>query len=307
MLMRRLAVRSGLPNRIDPFFSVDQIIAPIYSFYLLICGRPYAFTLHDLQEKHLPTNFNLIRRSARQIANVSLTRAAARIVCESAYVASDIRIYYPWTEGKISVIAAPPQRQFCNAVPETLLSQVKALYQLPDEYLFFPAQFFAHKNHIRLIDAFASVLIQYPNCHLVFTGKKIHEYGNVMAHVAARDLSHRVLHLGHLPDDHMASVYKLATAVVVPTLFESISIPVYEAFGIGTAVCVSNVLAIPEQVGDAALLFDPYSVEDMATVICKALASEDLRRQLISKGKARIATMTISRYACQLDELLAAF
>lgn len=61
----------------------------------------------------------------------------------------------------------------------------------------------------------------------------------------------------------------------IATLFESISIPVYEAFSVGTAVCASNVVALPEQVGDAGLLFDPQSTDDITEKICALLVSPE--------------------------------
>jgi glycosyltransferase involved in cell wall biosynthesis len=110
--------------------------------------------------------------------------------------------------------------------------------------------------------------------------------------------------LGYVDTDTMAAVLLRATIVVVPTLFESISIPVYEAFRMGVPVCASNVVALPEQIGDAGVLFDPFSVDDMARKISSLLDDAPMRAELVRRGTARIAGLTMERYAAELAELL---
>ena len=91
--------------------------------------------------------------------------------------------------------------------------------------------------------------------------------------------------------------------MVIPTLFESISIPVFEAFALGAPVCASRIGALPEQIGEAGALFDPFSVPEIARTICAALADEDRRRELVRRGKA-VAGMTREAYAARLQSVL---
>ena len=84
-------------------------------------------------------------------------------------------------------------------------------------------------------------------------------------------LNERVCHLGYVEQDDLQAVYRLATALVMPSLFESVSIPIYEAFQVGTPVAASGILAIPEQVGDAGLLFDPKSVASIKDAILRII------------------------------------
>jgi glycosyltransferase involved in cell wall biosynthesis len=299
------AAAAGFAGRIGLFSEVDKVIAPIYSTYLLASSRPFAFTLHDLQDKHQPQNFTPLQRAWRNITNFLLTRAAARIVCESSHVESDIRAFFPATAHKVRVIAAPPLTTFSNlSIPAPLQTEAVTRLRLPAQYLFYPAQFFAHKNHLRLIDAFTQVAVEHPGCQLLLTGRPIHDYNKVVARIRERGLSDAVRLLGHLSDMDLAILYKCATLVVIPTLFESISIPMYEAFTLGTPVCVSNVVALPEQAGDAAVLFDPYSINDMARRLSATLADPQLRLELVERGRRRIAGMTMQRYAEQLRQLL---
>ena len=287
------------------FDEVDLVIAPVYSMNLLASPRPFAFTLHDLQEKYLPENFGLATRLWRQLTNRMLTRRAARIVCESNFVKGDIVRFFGVPEARIAVIPAPPITSLRESrLDDASLAAVRAKFKLPPQYVFYPAQFWPHKNHRRLVEAFARVAEAHPECTLVLTGKKRDEFGRVFERVRELGLSSRVLHIGYVETSELAGLYRCATVAAIPTLFESISIPVYEAFSVGTPVCASNVVALPEQVGDAGLLFDPLSVNDIADKIGTLLADSALRTQLTERGLRRIASINHAGYALQLAELI---
>jgi len=286
------------------FEQVDSVLAPVYSMKLLATRRPFAFTLHDLQEKYLPQNFGAATRLWRELTNRILTRRAARIVCESNFVKSDIVRFFGVPPDRVAVIPAPPVTMLRDArLDERSLDAVRAKFKLPPRYVFYPAQFWPHKNHRRLVEAFARVAQAEPDCALVLTGKQRDEYARVFEQVRALGLASRVLHIGYVETSELAALYRCATVAAIPTLFESISIPVYEAFAIGTAVCASNVVALPEQIGDAGLLFDPLSAEDIADKICQLLRSPELRAQLIERGLRRIASVNHADYALRLAEL----
>ena len=118
------------------------------------------------------------------------------------------------------------------------------------------------------------------------------------------EIEDRVLHFGYVNTDTLAALYRRATFVVIPTLFESVSIPIYEAFTLSVPVCASSVVALPEQVGDAGMLFDPFSIGDMTNKMCELLADERLRQSLIVKGRERVKALTTERYATQLAGIL---
>jgi len=85
--------------------------------------------------------------------------------------------------------------------------------------------------------------------------------------------------------------------LVMPTLFESVSIPIYEAFALGVPVCCSNVVALPEQVGDAALIFDPNNAADIADKILQLLRDVPLAAELVIRGKQRVKNFDHADYA----------
>jgi glycosyltransferase involved in cell wall biosynthesis len=292
-----------LPDNGGGLFSgVEKLIAPIYSTRLLASRQPFLFTLHDLQEKYYPQNFTIAQRIWRNFINKSLSRAADGIICESHQVKSDIQRFLAVDQSKITVIAAPPATDFsAEHVNSAEFKEAAKKVVLPRQFLFYPAQFFPHKNHIRLVEALAVILRSFPDCHLLLTGQSKYDFGKVIRRVAELGIQNRVTHLGYVDTDMLAAVYLRATVVVVPTLFESISIPVYEAFRLGVPVCASNVVALPEQIGNAGVLFDPLSIEDMAEKISSVLGNPELQTELIRRGKARVGGLTPNRYAAQLE------
>jgi glycosyltransferase involved in cell wall biosynthesis len=287
----------------DPFASQDILLAPIYSLALLHTSRPFAYTLHDLQERYYPENFHWSQRAWRHHVHSQLLQRARRVICESNYVKSDIVRFFGLPEERAVVVPAPPQQQFLADQAENQLQAVRLRLQLPERYLFYPAQFWLHKNHMRLVEAFREVVREVPDLNLVLTGKKHDEYDTVMSAVDRFGLHNRVRHLGYVEQDDLRAIYKLATALVMPSLFESVSIPIFEAFEVGTPVAASNILAIPEQVGDAGLLFDPKSSDSIKQAVLKIIDPKTAC-ELTKRGRERMSLMTLERYGAQLQDLL---
>lgn len=292
----------ALPDR---FLDFDVLLAPIYTTRLLLYGRPFVFTLHDLQERYFPEYFSFAQRLWRAWSNRVLTQRAAGVICESNHVRLDIEKFLHVDASRIFVIPGPPASELLSAnVDERALSRVKALLSLPDEYVLYPAQFFPHKNHVNLVRALALVGDRFPRAHLIFTGDRRYEYRRVFSCAERLGVSERVRHVGYLDTASLAAVYRMAKCIAIPTLFESISIPMYEAFALGVPVCISDVAALPEQAGGAALLFDPRSADDIAEKLASLLGDSALRRSLVERGRARVLALSMDAYSKKLRELL---
>jgi glycosyltransferase involved in cell wall biosynthesis len=288
----------------DPFMSQDILLAPIYSLALLHTSKPFAYTLHDLQESHYPENFSWWQRAWRYQVHSQLLKRAQRVICESRQVRTDIIRLFGVPEEQAVVMAAPPLQQFLADETQDRVEAARIRLQLPEKFLFYPAQFWPHKNHMRLIEAFQEVVTEFPDLKLVLTGKKRDGYQAVMGAIKKFGLNEQVQHLGYVEQDDLQAIYTLATALVMPSLFESISIPIYEAFRVGTPVAASNILAIPEQVGDAGLLFDPNSVASIKETILRIVKDPEAARQFGRRGRDKMSTMTPERYGAQLQNLL---
>jgi glycosyltransferase involved in cell wall biosynthesis len=299
LIADRMHVR--LPDR---FASQDILLAPIYSLALLHTSKPFVYTLHDVQENYFPENFSRWQRVWRYQVHAQLLARAARVICESGQVKADIIGTFGIAEQRTVVITAPPLQPLPADASDDRLHSVRIRLLLPEKFLFYPAQFWVHKNHLRLIEAFAEAVTEVPDLKLVLTGKKRDEYDVVMRAIGKFGLRDKVCHLGYVEQDDLPPIYRLATALIMPSLFESVSIPIYEAFQVGTPVMASNILAIPEQVGDAGLLFDPSSVASIKQAILKMTADPEAARRLAKRGQDRMSAMTPERYGAQLKDLL---
>lgn len=168
-------------------------------------------------------------------------------------------------------------------------SLVKSMekYTLPEKYVFYPAQFWKHKNHERLVRAIALLKKKVPDIKLVLVGSKKNAYESIVELVKKMGLSKEVFFLGYVPEECMPDIYRRARALVMPTHFGPTNIPPLEAFCAGCPVAVSGIYGMPEQVGDAAILFDPSSVEEIADAI-EAIWNDDvLCEKLKERGYQR--------------------
>lgn len=265
---------------------------------------PTLFNPHDLQHRHLPELFTPEERQRRD----SLLRAGCTesdaVVVASEWVRQDVVRQYAVEPNKVHVVAwgAPTA-----AYDQPTASQIDAVldrFQLTRGFVLYPAQTWPHKNHARLIDALALLRERDAlNIPLVCTGART-EYARVLEQQVERlGLSAAVSFLGRVGEGELKALYRAARMVVVPTLFEAVSFPIYEAFAEGVAVACSHVTALPDQVGNAAILFDPYSIEDIAAAIRRVFVDTALRRLLIERGTARMAQLDWTRTARAYREL----
>jgi glycosyltransferase involved in cell wall biosynthesis len=108
-----------------------------------------------------------------------------------------------------------------------------------------------------------------------------------------------------VPDAPLAALSRLAAAFVFPSLYEGFGLPPLEAMALGAPVIVSNVSSLPEEVGDAAILIDPTSAEDIAAAIQRVLEDPVLRDDLIRRGHARAAAFSWTRSVARTREVYA--
>src|SRR5262249_54403569 len=132
----------------------------------------------------------------------------------------------------------------------------------------------------------------------VCTGS-LHErfWAQIASLISQLGLDKQVCFLGFVPQGDLRALYRLARCLVLPTLFEANSLPIFEAWLDGAPVVCSNVTALPEQIMDAGLLFDPLDVTSMADAIAKVFTDAHLREDLRAKGRHRLADFDWKRTA----------
>lgn len=293
-------------EELDKFSDIDVFLSPAISAYPhFYMNKPFVFTLHDMQERYYPEFFSKYKRLMRWLKNRTLARSADKIICESNFVKDDIVKFTGENGDKISVIQSPPPENFLNYKFESeRFAKVKVKYNLPEKFVFYPAQCWFHKNHIKLVEAFEIVSKKYNDVYLILTGSQQNNYNNLMRRIDELNLNHKVKHLGYIDYEDLPYFYKMSQFLVMPTLFESVSIPIYEAFALEVAVCSSNVVALPEQVGDAGVIFDPHNINDMAEKMMVYLSDESLRKEKVRLGFERVKNFNHNEYKNKLMEVL---
>ena len=291
---------------LDTFSNIDMFLSPTISAYPhFYMNKPFVFTLHDMQERYYPEFFSKYENTIRWLNNRTLARSSDKIICESNFVKNDIVKFTGVNSSKINIIQSPPPEEFLNyKFDDKQLDIVKIKYDLPKKYIFYPAQCWFHKNHIKLVEAFKIVNEQIDDVYLVLTGSQQNNYNNLMARVAELSLENKVKHLGYIDYEDLPYLYKMSQFLVMPTLFESVSIPIYEAFSLEVAVCSSNVVALPEQVGDAGLLFDPHNINDIAEKMLMYLKDKGLQQEKARLGYEKVNDFNHNEYSKKLLKVL---
>ena len=174
------------------------------------------------------------------------------------------------------------------------------LASLPAKYLFYPAQFWEHKNHVRLIDAVHNASEKYPDVHLALAGSRKNNYDAVVAHVAELGFESHVTLLGYVSDRAKLELYRHARALVMPTFYGPTNIPPLEAFQLGCPVATSRIYGVPEQLGEAALLFDPSSVAEIQEAVERLWSDDDLCHALVRLGSERARTWGSEQFSQRL-------
>jgi len=201
---------------------------------------------------------------------------AEHIICNSQATAQDIIDFFGISADKITpVLLAHDAANF-------------RFLNLPiHNYFLYLGRNDPYKNLQRLISAFASI----PNCldyELWIAGPMDDRYTpDLVMQIEALKLTHQVKFLSYVPYSELPKIIGQAIALVMPSLWEGFGLPVLEAMACGIPVITSNLSSLPEVTGDAALLVDPYDVDEIAEAMQAIAADPSLRSQLQQASLAR--------------------
>jgi glycosyltransferase involved in cell wall biosynthesis len=177
-------------------------------------------------------------------------------------------------------------------------------FATPPKFLFYPAQFWTHKNHERLLRALAAAKSQAQDIFLVLVGSKKNNYARIEALIGELGLDENVVNLGYVENRHMGALYRRARALVMPTFFGPTNIPPLEAFACGCPVAAADVYGMREQVGNAGLLFNPSSVDEIADALIRLWNDDDLHAELVRKSRAAAERWGAVQFGARLLEIV---
>ena len=229
---------------------------------------PSVVTLHDLQHLDLPHLFSRQTRLFRRAAYDRSARRAGIVIVPSSFVRARAEALLGLDPLRVRVVP--------HGVDHSVFSPSEAARE---PFVLYPARVWPHKNHARLLAAFALLRNSRPKLTLVLTGAGTEALAGPPG-VSAR---------GVVPERELVDLYRRASCVVFPSLYEGFGAPPLEAMACGAPVAAASSGAIPEVCGDAAVLFDPNDSEAIADGISRAL---DRSRELSEIGPAHAAQFT---------------
>lgn len=250
---------------------------------------PSVLTFWDMQHEFYPEFFTRSELRYRNYAFRASAQKANRIIVSSEFTKMCLIEYYGVLSDKIDVIYTG-YGEICRPIDDHGgLEAIRSKYKLPDSFIYYPAALWPHKNHRALLDTICLVRNKHGlNVNLVLSGMSAARSDELRDEIRQRMLEEVVTVLGNIPYDDLPYLYNLATMMIFPSLFEGFGIPLVESMACGCPVICSNNTSIPEVVGDAALLFDPLSVDEMASSIIRIWNDSTLRDKLRLAGLKRV-------------------
>jgi glycosyltransferase involved in cell wall biosynthesis len=258
------------------------------------CPAPLVTTIHDLAFEHLPETFTRRGKAQLRLTVRRTARRAAHILTVSEFSRQDIIKTYRLPPDKITVTYNGCEAQFTplGAAHET--EAIKRKFGITKEYLLAVGSLQPRKNLVRLLHAYAKLRAQQPDfqLQLVLVGRQLWLYQEILREIKQQDFAADVIVTDYVSDENLPALYRSAVALVYPSLFEGFGLPPLEAMACGTPVITSNTSSLPEVVGPAALLIDPYDEAAIAQAIWQIARDSELRRRLQQAGLTQAQQFT---------------
>jgi hypothetical protein len=255
--------------------------------------KPYIWTLWDLCHLDSP-EFPEVRTSGkfegREEATSRSLRKASLVVVDSKKLEDNARWSYGLSADKfVQIPFTPPQAILEGTVSEAPLPSV--VTNIRKKYVFYPAQLWTHKNHLRIAQALSILIGKGHDIHAVFIGKDHGAGPKLREAIRALEVEDRVHFLGYVEDEVVPELYRQSLGLVMASYFGPTNIPPLEALQLDVPVVASN--QHTEQLGNAALYFDPDDAEELADRILD-LTDRAVVKRLRENGKDLLASVDYS-------------
>lgn len=263
---------------------------------------PYIVTVHDISFYRYPQYFKYWQGRFKRREFPRGICGAERIVTVSEFTKRDLLNYFPQLpSSKITPILLGVEKH------GTLLEDGVAVlekYKINRPYVLFVGTVEPRKNIITLIKAMTKLWDRGECSHdLVISGKYGWMYNNITEFISRSRHKDKIILTGYVPDEELPYLYKNASLFVYPSVYEGFGLPPVEAMAYGIPVICSDSASLPEAAGDAALYFRAYEIPKLASCIKKVLSNDQLRQQLILKGKRRVMNLTWDKTGKEIVDL----
>jgi glycosyltransferase involved in cell wall biosynthesis len=265
----------------------------------LACSVPLVVSVHDVSYLEHPQYFTRFRSRQLRFTVKRTVEAAARILTPSEFSRRAILRNYKLDERKVVVVPNAVSSSFRPVERESAAAVVEEKFGISGPFVLTVGDLQPRKNHLGLLHAFEETLRQHPHLphRLVFVGKETWYSKELHRAVMRSNVAGRVHFTGFVEDPDLLQFYGACDLFVFPSFYEGFGLPILEAMACGRAVACSSATAMPEVANAAGILFDPYSVPEMARAIGDVLLDEEMRVRLERLGSNRAASFTWERAA----------
>jgi glycosyltransferase involved in cell wall biosynthesis len=313
---RALLRQPGKMASVDRLLSVmhaDIVYFTTPSYLALEIDRfNYLFTVWDLSHRD-EVEFPEVRIrhefERREFLYESVLKKACGIFVDSPTGRENVVRRYGVDSDRVHLMPFSPAR--ATVLSEEAYAEhfvdVRTKYNLPRDlkYVYYPAQFWSHKNHVFLLKGLHALESRYGiRIGAVFTGRDFGNMRHVRSIAADLGLSDRVFFLGFVPDNDVPYLYRQSIALVMPTYFGPTNLPPLEAFSLGVPVLYPDLETLREQVGDAGLLIDLARPDSMADALFSLIDQPALRQRMIERGTRRLASTDDADRLSTLERVL---
>lgn len=249
---------------------------------------PQVVVMHDLAFEHFKEHVPYLALKYYQYFTPRFAHKAQRLATVSEYSKQDIIKQYNITASNIDVVYNGVKEVYQPAT-EATKAETKQRYSQGKNYFIYVGAIHPRKNVKNLLLAFEQFKAETGSDYqLLIVGRKAWDFEEVDATHTAMKYKQEVKFLGHVPPAELGKITASAFALVYVSLFEGFGIPIVEAMNCNVPVITSNLTSMPEAAGDAALLVNPYAVNEIAAAMQSLFNDPALRNSLIEKGKAQV-------------------
>ncbi len=275
LTFKKLTFRKEFYDFLINHYNIQIVHCP-YQFIPKTKKAKLITTMHDVQELHFPEFFTDQEKQNRAVNYPDYMKRADAIVVSYNHIKEDLIHFFEINSAKIHTLLIGLNDLW---IAEYFNKGVKVEYNQDfSNYLLYPANSWKHKNHIMLFEALKVLKDQNKIVNFVCTGDFNTVYGAFLIQkIQEFGLQNQIVLKGIVNQDDLYSIYQNASGVVIPTLYEAGSYPLYESIYIEKPVVCSNVTSLPETIGDEKFVFNPLDKNDIADKIEKIYFDENYR------------------------------
>lgn len=300
-LLRRILRKIGisyLGQAKSAVYDADLLFCPFSAVNYKVDGIPAVSTINDIQHEFYPQFFTPEELQHRRNFYKSIVENATKIICISDYTKKTFCEIYGFDEEQAKTIYIAIQERFHDEDRSIL----ERLDIEPDKYIVFPANFWEHKNHKLLLNAFGIYGASNADGKLVLTGNVLGQEEDYNKAIGAMGLKGRVVIAGYLSEEELCAIMKNAKGLIYPSLFEGFGIPIVEAMQMNKLIASSNLTSLPEIGCDSIYYFNPKKPDEIVKGI-EFLFRSAMNSEIEKDYASQLEKYTISTMAKEYLEV----